>query len=210
MSKINNAFDRIDISTIFQQHKTTFYHYEKKKFYNKSEVPFSDKVLFVLFPLILSALLCFVGLKFNKDYVNITLTCLSIFAGLLFGLLTLVFSLIQENQKSVLENSNEDLVINIEIKKKLSAKIDLTKHLFINIAFSIVLTVFALVFVLLTQFYPTNLIEVIKSWALYVTFKNIYLYITNWVSIFLIIEFVLTLLMIIRRFTMIFINQTEE
>jgi hypothetical protein len=213
MSELNNPFDRIDISTIFQQHRTTFYHYEKKKFYNKSEVPSSDKILFVLFPLILSALLCVAGLEFNKDYVNITLTCLSIFAGLLFGLLTLVFSLIQDNQKSVSNNcsdSETSSVLNPEIEKKLAAKTDLTKHLFINIAFAIVLSILALVFVLMTQFAPTNLIAAIKACPIYATLKLVYLYFTNWISLFLIIEFILTLLMIIRRFTMLFINQTEE
>lgn len=203
MKKISSVFDRIDVSTIFQEHKTTFYHYEKKKFYNKCEIPLSDKILFLFIPLFLSVFFCVLGLKFNKDYLNITLTCLSIFAGLLFGLLTMVFNLIQSNQK-LPEN------IDNESKKRQTAKIDLTKHLFINIGFSIVLTILALVFVLATQFYPIKLIKLIHQWQYFEELKQGYLYFTNGISFFLIIEFFLTLLMIIRRFTMLFLNQTEE
>src|SRR5687768_11008455 len=99
MSWVSHIFDRVNVSTIYKNHLTTFYHYEKQQFYGKKEIPVSDKILFGLLPLILSVLLCLSGLKFNQEYVNIILTCLSIFIGLLFGLLTMVYSQIQENQK---------------------------------------------------------------------------------------------------------------
>lgn len=201
MSKVSKIFDRINVTSIFSQHLTTFYHYEKRQFYNKTEIPFSDKFLFLFFPLLLSIFFCLCGLKFNQDYLNITLTCLSIFAGLLFGLLTMVFSLVQENQKIVVDSSKP------EEKKKLTAKIDLTNHLFINIGFSIVLSLLALIFVLTTQFYPSSIINKIKIYEYYDYLKPIYLYVTNGISFFLIIEFLLTLMMIIRRFTVLFLNQ---
>lgn len=203
MSKLSVFFDRIDISTIFAEHKTTFYHYEKKRFNNKTVIPFSDKVLFFILPFMVAVIMCICGLKFNKDYVNIALTCLSIFTGLLFGLLPMVFNLIIENQK--IKISDEDA----EIRKRVEAKIDLTKHLFINIGFSIVLSILSLILVLLTQLYPTVIIHKIQSWEYYEIIKQTYLYFINGVCFFLIIEFILTLLMIIRRFTILFINETE-
>ncbi len=204
MSKQPNIFDRIDISSIFSQHLTTFYHYEKKQFHGKTEIPGSDKILFILFPLFLAVALCLVGLQFNKDYVNIALTCLSIFIGLLFGLLTMILSLIQENQKSKIENLTP-----VE-KKKFVAKFDLTKHLFINIGFSIVLSILAIVFVLLTQFYPSYIITKICVWQYYSYLKDAYLYLTNGFSFFLLIEFFLAIMMIMRRFTVLFLNQISE
>lgn len=202
MNKILRIFDRIDISSIFSQHLTTLYHYEKRQFYNKTEIPFSDKFIFLVIPILLSILFCFAGLKFNKDYVNITLTCLSIFAGLLFGLLTMVFSMVQENQKLNPEKEKDE-----SKKKIILAKIDLTKHLFINISFSIVLSLLALIFVLFTQFYPVQIVEMIDTWKYYIYLKKSYLYALNGLSFFFIIEFMLTLMMILRRFTVLFLNQ---
>jgi len=203
MSRITKIFDRIDMSAIFSQHLTTFYHYEKKKFHHKTEIPFSDKLLFLFLPLFFAAFLCLMGLAFDKDYVNITLTCLSIFIGLLFGLLTMVFSMVQENQKIKLEN------IEPEETKRTTARIDLTQHLFINIGFSISLSLLALIFVLLTQFYPVKLVDLIHSWKYFDYLKDSYRYITNGTSFFLIIEFLLTLMMIMRRFTILFLTQVS-
>jgi hypothetical protein len=204
MIKLKELFDRIDVSIILNEHKTTFYHYETKKFYNKSHIPNSDKFLFVVFPVLLTIVLCGLGLQFNKDYLNIALTCLSIFAGLLFGLLTMVFNMIESNQKNKENNAKN------YNNKKNTAKIDLTKHLFINIGFSIILTIFSLIAVLLTQFNPTRLTQLIHHWKNFETLKQIYLISTNGVAFFLIIEFFLTLLMVIRRFTMLFLNEVEE
>jgi hypothetical protein len=190
------------MTSIYNQHLTTFYHYEKKQFYNKTEIPNSDKFIFIGLPILLSVGLCFSGLEFDKDYVNITLTCLSIFTGLLFSLLTMVLSLIQENQKIEIEK------VKAEDKKKTVARIELTNHLFINIGFTIVLSILSIVFVLLTQLNLTKFTELMSGFMYVELVKQFYLYLTNGITFFLIIEFILTLLMIVKRFTVLFINQT--
>lgn len=203
MSWLSKVLDRIEISSLLSRHMTTFYHYEKKSFYNKSEIPTSDKFIFLVIPLLLSILLCFLGLQFNKDYVNIILTSLSIFTGLLFTLLTMILSLVQDNSKIDLTK------IEANDKRRVVAKIDLTKHLFINTAFAISLAILALIFVLLTQFYPIRIIEILSQYKTYYLIKSTYLYLSNGISFFLIIEFFLTLLMIVKRFAVIFINMSE-
>jgi hypothetical protein len=202
MSWLSKIFDRIEMTSIYNQHLTTFYHYEKKQFYNKTEIPNSDKFIFIGLPILLSVGLCFSGLEFDKDYVNITLTCLSIFTGLLFSLLTMVLSLIQENQKIEIEK------VKAEDKKKTVARIELTNHLFINIGFTIVLSILSIVFVLLTQLNLTKFTELMSGFMYVELVKQFYLYLTNGITFFLIIEFILTLLMIVKRFTVLFINQT--
>jgi uncharacterized membrane protein len=202
MSWLYKLFDRIEITSIYDQHLTTFYHYEKKQFYNKTEIPVSDKLIFIGLPILLSMGLCYAGLKFDKDYVNITLTCLSIFTGLLFSLLTMVLSLIQENQKIELDK------VKLEEKRKTSARLELTNHLFINIGFTIVLSILSIVFVLLTQLKPIKIIELLEDFEYFKILKLCYLYLINGIAFFLIIEFLLTLLMIVKRFTVLFINQT--
>ncbi|HEX8333160.1 MAG TPA: hypothetical protein VF622_11080 [Segetibacter sp.] len=201
MSWLSNMFDRVNITPIYKSHLTTFYHYEKQKFYNKQEIPGSDKLLFGVLPIVLTVMLCISGLEFTKDYVDIILTCLSIFIGLLFGLLTMVYGLVQENQKI------DFLVIDAEDKRKLHAKVALTADLFKNIAFSIVLSIFAIVLVLLTQFRPSVIIDLLHDKNYYPLIKSIFLYLTNGISFFLLIEFVLVLMMIIRRFMVLFLNQ---
>jgi|GEM_PF-1817676 len=201
MTWLSKIFDRIEMTSIYNQHLTTFYHYEKKQFYNKTEIPKSDKFIFIGLPILLSVGLCYLGLKFDKDYVNITLTCLSIFTGLLFSLLTMVLSLIQENQKIELEK------VKAEDKKKTVARIELTNHLFINIGFTIVLSILSIIFVLMTQLNPTKITKLMSDFEYFELLKQSYLYLMNGITFFLIIEFLLTLLMIVKRFTVLFINQ---
>jgi hypothetical protein len=201
MNSIKNIFDRVDISSLWNYHLSTFYHYEKQQFYNKKEIPFSDKLLFGLMPILLTIIFCWCGLFFNNNYVNISLTCLSIFVGLLFGLLTLIYGLVQENDKI------DQSTVKVEDKRKTEAKINLTKHLFINIAFSIVLSVASIIFILLTQFHPPKLISILSILSYFEKIKTIYLYLTNGISFFLLIEFMLILMMITRRFTVLFFNQ---
>ncbi|MDV3865393.1 hypothetical protein CMU00_08845 [Elizabethkingia anophelis] len=203
MNWLKKIFDRIEISNLFSYHLATFYHYEKKIFYNKTQIPKTDKLLFLVFPIFTSVIFVLVGLKFDKDYLNIILTSLSIFTGLLFTLLTMILGLVQENNKIKIEE------IRAEDRKKIQAKINLTKDLFINIAFSVFLSILAIIFVLATQFYPNNLIGILKLYKYYNTIKIIYIYIINCISFFLLIEFILTLLMIIKRFSILFINQTS-
>lgn len=202
MSIGSDIFDKINIASVVNKHFATFYHYEKLKFHGKKEYIASDLILFGLVPPLISIFLCWNDMFLNKDYVNIIIICLSIFIGLLFGFLTMVYSLVQENQKIKI-----DVIIDVKEKKKVVAKIDLTVYLFINIAYSIVLTIIALVFVLLTQFYPFKIINLINSYTWYSTVKQIYLYATNGISFFLLIQFILVLLLIIKRFTVLFMNQ---
>lgn len=203
MKWLNKIFDRIELGSIYKLHLNTLSHYEKKQFYNKVEVPTSDKFIFIGIPIFISLLLIISGLQFNNDYVNIGLTCLSIFTGLLFTLLAIVLGVINENNKI---NIDELLP---HKRKKYKATFELTNHLFINIAFSLVVSVLAIFIVLLTQVYPKNIIILLKKYFDYYLFRDIYLYTINFIAFFLIIEFLLLLMMIIKRFTLIFLNQIE-
>ncbi|WP_129021877.1 hypothetical protein [Edaphocola flava] len=203
MSGLLKIFDRIEVKSLLSQHLATFYHYEKRNFYNKTEIPKSDKFIFLGLPLLIAVFFSFLGLRFTKDYVDIILTCLSIFTGLLFTLLAMILVSVQDNAKINIDN------VDIENKKVIKAKIDLTKHLFVNIAFSIVLSIFALILVLSTQFHPIKLIDLIARLKVYYYLKNCYLFLTNGLSFFFLIEFLLTLFMIVRRFAVLYLNLTD-
>jgi hypothetical protein len=203
MKWLNKIFDRIELGSIYKLHLNTLSHYEKRQFYNKVEIPASDKFIFIVIPIFMSSILTISGLQFNNDYVDIGLTCLSIFTGLLFTLLAIVLGVINENNKI---NGDELLP---HKRKKHKASVELTNHLFINIAFSLVISVLAIFVVLLTQIYPKNIIFILKKYFDYYLFRDIYLYTINFIAFFLIVEFLLLLMMIIKRFTLIFLNQIE-
>lgn len=204
MNPFNKIFDRINISNILSRHIETFYHYGNLKLNNKKKIQTKDISLFLIFPILLSVIFCILGLQFNKDYVNIALTCLSLFIGLLFGLLTMVFNLVQENkEKSKMETPTNEL-------KKMVAQTELTNYLFINICFSIILCILSLISVLLTQFYPKAIIGFINNWKYIYILKNCYLYMINGITFFLIIELILTLMMIVNRFSILFFNKIDK
>ena len=204
MSKFGKIFNKVDMFDIFYRHYQTFYHYGKKKFYGQEVVPIEDKLLFLLLPFCISITLCVLGLRFNKDYLNVTLVCLSIFVGLLFGLLTMVFGLIQEHKQIKIED------IKTEEKPTVEATLDLTKELFVNIAFTIALSILTIIFVLLTQFYPIVLVNFIQKLECFNLVKNIYLNFTNGVSFFLITEFLLTLMLVLKKFTILFAKSNNN
>ena len=188
--------DRINIIQIFKAHKNTLYDYAKYKKEKKKVVPLSDLFLFFVLPLLTSCIITLVlKLYITTEYLNIIITSLSIFVGLLFSLLTLVFDLIKK-EKLITASENSS-----EIQK---AKYLLLQELFINISFAIALSILTISSSLFTRFNPVVLKEFLLKLKIYYLLKPIYLISTNIISLFLSILFLLTLLMILKRFFIIF------
>jgi len=201
---LKNIFDRIEFSSLFNRHRSTFYHYEKARFYNTTVIPKSDKLTFIWIPIALAIITVIGGALFTLETVNIALTCLSIFAGLLFSLLAIVLGIVNDNLKIILDDYH------INDRNRVKAKIDLTQHLFINISFAIILSILAILFVLLTQFKVSILNSYLDQHEWYYTFCFALKYVTNIIAVFFIIEFMLTLFMIIKRFVVLYSNSIPE
>jgi hypothetical protein len=194
-------FDRINIISIFIKHKNTFYDYGILTWNGKFKVPFADKFIFIIFPFLISALLVIFQMRITDEFLNILITSLSIFVGLLFSLLTLVFEIAQKEKE---RNKNQ------EVSQKQIVKFKLEKELFVNIAFAIALSILSIVTALLTRFQPKLILTFLKSIAVYNRIKEYYLITTNFIAIFLVVLFLLTLLMILKRFFLIFNFEFED
>lgn len=190
--------DRIDITPILSSHVNTLYDHGLLTLKGKQKMPFSDKFTFLYLPATLTIILIFIFKLFiSENYLNIIITSLSIFVGLLFGLLTLVFELLQ-NEKIAEKKPNAIIYQNLKFK--------LVQEIFINIAFSIALSIISIIVVLITQFNPTPVVEKLQKLNFYKQIKLFYLYATNSIAIFLLLLFITTLLMILKRFFIIFTN----
>ncbi len=196
---MKNFLDRINVWRIFTEHKDTLYDYAKFKKENVKVIPFSDKLTFFYLPLFFSVfLVLLLELHINSEYLNVIITSLSIFVGLLFSLLTLVFDLLRKEKTLVVTNDATEDIKN---------KYQLLKELFINISFAISLSILTILITLSTQLKS----DIISRWFLnfkyYDLINKLYFILTNIAAIFFITVFAMTLLMILKRFFIIFENE---
>ncbi len=193
--------DRINIYRIFVKHFETLYDYGKFKVSGKKVMPWSDRIVFLFLPVIIAVSLFLIGIRITEDYINILITSLSIFVGLLFSLLTLIFDLGKKEKERKQELGS---------KYQEDYKYILIKELFINISFSIALSIISILFLLSTQFHPALIINFLKQYSCFNYLRVGYLATTTIISFTLIVEFALLLLMILKRFFLIYLNQFEE
>jgi hypothetical protein len=188
-------FDRVNISKIFVRHFKTLYDYGELTWNGKNKMPLSDIFIFLIFPSILALVFVVLNIRINDFYVNLIITSFAIFIGLLFSFLTLVYQIV---------NKTKEQQIGAGTDQKLKAKFQLVKELFVNIAFAIALSLLCIISILLTRLNPAKIIHYLKNFEWYNTIKLVYLDITNFLSYFLIVEFVLVLMMILKRFFLVF------
>lgn len=155
-------FSKINILGIIIGHFKTLTYYEDTK------ISAGDILLFYIFPLILSGVIIFWEILINTEVATALMSALAIFAGLLFNLLLLAHGLIKS-----IEGTDQ-----VSKDKK-----ELLRQLYLNISYSIVIT--------LVAFLPI----IVNFLA-----KNYYLKcITSFFTYFLIINFSLTMLMVLKR-----------
>jgi hypothetical protein len=193
--------DRINISKILKAHIKTLYDYRESEWSGKKKMSKADISIFIILPIILAAFFVSIGMMINNFYINLIITSLSIFVALLFSFLTLVYQIVIKKR----EQFSKDLV-----NKKQEIKYRLVKELFVNIAFSIALSIMCIVAILLTRFNPLILTRLLSKISFYKLIRTVYLDLTNFISYFLIIEFVFLLLMILKRFFIVFESEFSE
>lgn len=172
-------FEKLNIWCIIRDHFLTLRSGENilKEDTKLSKV---DLFLFVLFPLILATLLFLFGVRLSNDNVNSMLTIFSIFTALLFNLLLLVFDITQNNYKND-RLSPRDKILKIVLK-----------NIFSNISFLILNSIVLLIFLLLLIFN----FEIVPAFETIENFLRGFAYITIYS---LSINFILTLIMILKR-----------
>jgi len=198
-------FDRVNIGLIFRKHIETFYDYGQANSTGVRKATMADITTFVYFPISFSTIIVLLGIKLTNDYINIIITALSIFVGLLLNLLVLIFDLAKKQKEKIASlNQQGEIIPQIE-----AAKYAIIKELYANISFSIALSIFAIITSILPTLRPQIIIDILKSNLNFSLLKSVYLAITNVAAITLVVEFLLVLLMILKRFFLIFKNEID-
>lgn len=145
---LKSVFSRVNIWPIISGHLSSFYDNNILVNENRKVIPFTDVVLFLGVPGLLSVFLIGIfKISFDKDIINILITSLSIFIGLLLSLLVLLFDLGRKENEH-LHKLPADPVAPVDKAKK---KVILIREVFSQVLFSIVLSAGAILSTMSTQ-----------------------------------------------------------
>ncbi len=170
-------FTKINILSIVSDHIATLRNDRNGKVY------WPDIVLFFVLPLLISILLLSLGVLLTNEITNAIVTSLSLFAGLLFNLLVLVYEIL--SRKSFTPRQKTAL-----------------REIYVNISFGILVSLTTIVLSLL------HFIEIHKCTVNLCLLgkcapQAVYICIPDWfislIVYYLFINFVLTLFMILKR-----------
>lgn len=172
-------FNKISILNIIKDHINTL------KNNRTGKLSYLDIILFFLLPCVVSSLLIYTGISLNDALANALITSLSIFSALLFNLLLLVYDI--SDKKLNLPETND------EFEKIQRSKIrNLLQEIYINISFSILVSITTVTTLLIYFVKISNCI-----------FFSINICSFQWllalVIYYLIIQFALNLIMILKR-----------
>ena len=168
-------FDKINIKNIIKDHFSTLVN---ERTGNKSVI---DYFVFIGIPILISSLLVFV-FDDLKQFATILITSLSIFTGLLFNLILLTYDLIKRNEAEPIQVDVEnERKTKLDDDKKVKGKI--LKQIFTNISYSILIAIFSIISLLLLYIWDHHLYKLIIVFLVY----------------FFVVNFFLTLLMVLKR-----------
>ncbi len=202
-------FDRISLKSLIRSHFDSLYDYAYLKINGRKRMPREDKVVFFVIPGLISVALISFQIYLPENQLETVLTTMSIFTGLLFGLLPLVINLISEARKSVemLRKTNPDELVEKELRRS-EIKFSISKELFTNIGFTILIAILVIVFSVSTQLY----FPLPKRWGLSHVLSIVnpmFIIFSHFISYFLMIHFVFTLMMVLKRFNLLYSQEVE-
>lgn len=159
---------KINISDIIINHTATLKNDNTKK------TGIDDYFTFLLIPIILTSILLYFKVVLSDEALNIVITTLSIFVGLLFNVIVLIFDIIKRDSTKKVKNV-------------------VLKELLANISFTILISIIAIIFTVLT-FINNDVAKMVFTGLVY----------------FLLSIFVFTVLMVLKRMHKLFNNEIDE
>ena len=169
-------FDKINIRCILSDHLDTL------KNDNTSKAEGKDYLLFLAFPLVLPAVLLWFHVFLSESLINILITSLAIFVGLLLNVMVVIFDIIKKNDDKL--------------------KLRLIKETYSNISFAILLSIFTIIPLIGCY---------VKVYAIHsCSFRGVISGVCNGLSYYLLALFFVTLLMIVKRVHIILTNEMNS
>lgn len=174
--------EKINPAKIIKDHILTLKNYDSGKY------SYGDFFVFLLFPIGLAGGLAYFFPKsannpteiFDKNIVSILVTSLSIFAALLFNLLLLVYDLVKK------ANPTEKFAV---------LKTRFLKEIYSNVSYSIFIAMLAVIILLISLLGTSiRILQVTVAFLVY----------------FLVANFILTLLMVLRRVHILLSKEFEK
>ena len=207
-----SLFDRISLMPLIKRHLETFYDSAYFILHKKKRIPYEDKIIFLVFPALFSSLMVSLGLFITGEYLTIILTCLSLFAGLLFGLLSIVFQLtknLKDNLEFLVKNPIKDDILSKKLEIEIF-KYQISKELFVNIGFAILTSIITIITAIFTTLKLGIAHKIFADKFFFCILKTTYLVVFNFLVYFFTLLFILTLFMIPKRFYLLFESETKD
>ena len=178
-------FDKISVYKIIKSHIQTL------RSFNEDRLMKRDFFLFYIAPALFGCALVYKNIYLSEGVITNLIAAMSIFAGFLFNLLAIVYSLVDKIKASIKDDRDA------EIKKKLLSEV------LSNISYTIIISVLLVVLLITALFLPICKINNIRlpnisdlKLASLICFISIFIH----TSIYLFLtNFILTLLMILQR-----------
>jgi hypothetical protein len=152
-------------------------HYSTLKRYNRTNICKSDLLTFVALPFLLAVVSAYLNLKFTDPIINILISALAIFSGLLFNLLVLLHAIKIRNVNYINEKDTKDFF----------------KQIYANISYALFISILIVTLLCIVIFFRSNA-------AVTLNLRDpILVRFGNGVIFFLLAQLMLTLLMILKR-----------
>ena len=194
--------DKINITNIIKDHLNTLKDFKevKKKGGDFKSAPYckEDLLIFFILPLLISIILIVFNLLLNRELANVLITSLSVFAALLFNLLLIIYDVSKKN----------------DITRD---KHTLIGQIYANISFSIFIAIVTIVLLIIFFLSTGNIYDqhlnlnsnnttLTNATSVDITYFNsplIASYLFSFITYYLIVLFVLTLFMVLKRINLL-------
>tara|TARA_R110001592_G_scaffold121046_3_gene326065 strand:+ start:3851 stop:4387 length:537 start_codon:yes stop_codon:yes gene_type:complete len=141
--KFKETFVKVNVSKIIKNHLGTLVNANTKK------ASFGDYFVFLILPLIIASTLIYFNVLMGGDIVNIIITGLAIFVGLLFNVIVLLFTIIPKDI----------------IKERL--KVNILEEVIYNCSFTILLSILCIILCVFTKLTNPVVIYVVNFISYY-------------------------------------------
>lgn len=211
MISFSKLFSRLNITKIFKGYKGTFYNYGHYVLKGEKKSLKSDCWVFVIIPFFISVLLGLFDNGFMTRSWSILISCLSIFAALLFSFLTLVYSAAQTEKNKQQDKGSKDN----------SVRLDYIIEIFKQISFAIAISIISICILFILQIPASSIWSKIAISFNYISLidkMNDFMLVlisilkTALCSLvyFSLIQFLLALFVILNRFYIMFTSEFQE
>lgn len=222
-------FQRLSLKSILNDYFNTFYNYAHFAQTGDRKPLKSDYIAFIILPLLVAILIVVLGTRIKVEYFDILVSALSIFVGLLFSLLVLIFELARKERDTVKdlkkqkqeeieklsrENEYSPIVSDLRTEiENLDKKVLFLKEIFTQVSFAIIISLISICGLFLTQASMPNLAEFLSRYLsneVISCIKYWWDFVITIIAIYFLIQFLLSLVLALKRFYSLFNIEFKE